>query len=100
MESVLQTEKKCFYCGDSRNLESHHIFGGPDRKVSEKYGLKVWLCNYHHTGSEFSVHHNRDFAQLLHEVGQRKWEHDRIEEGLTPEEARDRFRREFRKSYL
>lgn len=99
MDSVLQTEKKCFYCGDTRDLEMHHIFGGADRKVSEKYGLKVWLCNRHHTGN-VGVHFDAEFAQWLHEVGQQKWEHDRIAEGMTSGEARERFRKEFRKSYL
>jgi hypothetical protein len=46
METVLQANKECFVCGTTSNLESHHIFGGTaNRKVSERYGLKVYLCH-------------------------------------------------------
>ena len=35
------------------NLEEHHIFfGTANRKLSEKDGLKVWLCQYHHRGTK------------------------------------------------
>ena len=36
---------ECWNCGDTRNLEVHHIFYGiRARKKSEHYGLKVHLC--------------------------------------------------------
>lgn len=31
-------------------MECHHIFAGGLRKVSERHGLKVWLCHECHTG--------------------------------------------------
>ena len=43
MKSILQREKKCWVTGDRYNLHEHHIFGGARRKLSEKYGLKVYL---------------------------------------------------------
>lgn len=53
METVLQSRKECFICGTTENLEDHHVFyGHKNRNVSEKYGMKVWLCNRHHTGTE------------------------------------------------
>lgn len=37
-------------------LHDHHIyFGNARRKISEKYGFKVWLCFKHHEGT-FGVH--------------------------------------------
>ena len=42
-KSILQKDKECFLCTRMQDLEQHHIFGGPNRKWSEKYGLKVWL---------------------------------------------------------
>lgn len=49
-ESILQTEKECWFCGAKAGLECHHIFAGvANRPISEKYGLKVWLCHRHHT---------------------------------------------------
>lgn len=46
MKSILQTEKRSYLSGDTRWLEKHHIFGGANRKLSEKYGLWVWLTHY------------------------------------------------------
>lgn len=37
---------------------------------------------------------------FLHEIGQERWEEIRIQEGLSPKEARARFMKEFRKNYL
>lgn len=52
-ESILQTEKECWFCGAMTGLEEHHIFAGvANRRISEKYGLKVWLCHRHHTGAD------------------------------------------------
>ena len=60
MKSILHDKgsRTCFLCmklGDYSEkavLEEHHIFGGnPNRKHSEKYGLKVYLCPEHHRTS-------------------------------------------------
>lgn len=52
-DSILQTEKECYFCGAVSGLECHHILAGTaNRRISEKYGLKVWLCHKHHTGAE------------------------------------------------
>ena len=72
MESIIQSknEKKCFICGSENWLESHHIFGGANRCLSEKYGLKVWLCHYCHNEPPQGVHHNRKNAENLYKLGQ------------------------------
>ena len=39
-DSIVQTEKECWFCGARAGLEEHHIFAGvANRKISEKYGL-------------------------------------------------------------
>ena len=49
--SIIQTERRCFLCNSSVGLERHHIMAGTaNRKLSEKYGLWVWLCHECHTG--------------------------------------------------
>lgn len=51
MESIIQKDKeRCFVCetnanGDYWGLDKHHVFGGANRKKSEKYGLTVYLCH-------------------------------------------------------
>lgn len=52
-KSIIQKDRRCFFCGSVNGLEEHHIFGGTaNRKISEKYGLTVWLCHEHHTGTK------------------------------------------------
>lgn len=43
-KSILQSEKECFMCGTTRNLERHHvIFEAAGRKISDKLGLTTDL---------------------------------------------------------
>lgn len=52
MKSIIQKNKECYFCGKQTELHSHHIyFGNPYRKISERYGMKVWLCWEHHEGT-------------------------------------------------
>lgn len=74
MKSILQEEKKCYICGSTQWLENHHIFGGANRKLSEKYGLKVWLCHYCHNEPPQGVHFNAQAMNRLREDGQRAFE--------------------------
>lgn len=50
---------------EHRILNEHHIFGGPNRKNSEEYGLKVYLCHDHHIYGPEAVHNN---ARIRHEL--------------------------------
>nr|DAG81083.1 MAG TPA: Recombination enhancement function protein nuclease, DNase, HYDROLASE.4A [Caudoviricetes sp.] len=72
--SILQTEKECFVCRTTQDLQDHHIFfGTANRKQSEKYGLKVWLCMRHHTGDR-GVHFDKGLDRKLKEMAQAKFE--------------------------
>lgn len=65
---------KCYICGRTTLLHKHHcIKGTANRKISEKYGLKVLLCAYCHTGSE-GVHHNRELDLKLIQQCQQAFE--------------------------
>lgn len=79
MESIIQTEKECFLCGKNGAtdpLECHHIlFGSANRKLSEKYGLTVWLCGDScHRNGPLSVHRNREVADRVKAIAQSRWE--------------------------
>lgn len=89
--------KKCFLCGrngSSDRLERHHIFASANRKLSEKYGLVVYLCgeSCHRNGKQ-AAHKNKDTALYLKRYGQEK---AMKEQGWTEEE----FISIFGKSYL
>lgn len=50
-KSIMQTDRACYFCGRVDGLERHHVFAGvANRKISETYGLWVYLCHNCHTG--------------------------------------------------
>ena len=84
MKSIMQNCKECYICRKlvgagmplpGTGLEEHHVFGGTaNRRLSERYGLKVWLCHAHHNEPPEGVHHNKAVMQILHEEGQLAFE--------------------------
>lgn len=58
-ESLLCPVKECYVTGSRINLHKHHVFGGPLRKKSEKWGCWVWLRADYHNMSEHGVHFDR-----------------------------------------
>lgn len=87
MKSIMQTDRKedgvCYLCKRlNRDInpkivyEHHVIFGGTSgrKALSEKYGLKVWLCLYHHTEGKEAVHNNHELARLLQAEAQETFE--------------------------
>lgn len=82
MRSILQNKDGCCYlCMMLNNdygpkvVEEHHIvFGTSGRRLSEKYGLKCYLCSDHHRNGKDSAHKNHDIAVRLQDIAQRKFE--------------------------
>lgn len=75
MKSIIQDEKKCFITGRTYWLEEHHIFfGRPKRKLSEKYGLKVYLSREFHRGTKGIHSGNRELDLKLKRIAQQKFE--------------------------
>lgn len=74
MKSLLSNEKECYVCKTTVNLHKHHIYAGYNRQLSEKYGCWVYLCMYHHNGSKYSVHYDRDLDLKLRQECQRAFE--------------------------
>lgn len=72
-------------------LDEHHIFGGPNRIHSEETGLKVYLCPEHHTMGKIAVHNCKYTMDLMHKIGQRKYEETH---------TRQEFTKLFGKNYL
>ncbi len=60
-----------------KQTQEHHVFyGTANRKMSEKYGLKVYLCAEHHTydGGPEAVHRNHDIDIRLKGMAQEVFE--------------------------
>lgn len=91
--SILNSQKgMCFLCHRVGQTEEHHIFGGPNRKNSEKYGLKVDLCPACHRTGRNSAHNGKMVPACLHEMGQRAFE--------TKVGSREQFVEIFGKNYI
>ena len=75
MKSILQTNKECYVCKTTYNLHLHHIYFGPNRKVSDKNGFVVHLCQYHHEGT-YGVHgkYGNELNKKLKQECQKKYE--------------------------
>lgn len=86
MKSIMHDKKSgtCYLCmlleGDSRprlTQEHHVVFGAGNRRLSEKYGLKVYLCIKHHLhdGGPYAVHRNKAVRDMLNKEAQMIFEH-------------------------
>lgn len=91
-KSILQGEKRCFLSGRTDALEKHHIFGGANRRLSEQYGLWVWLNHWHHNEPPAGAHHNKEVMAYLHREGQKRFE--------ELHGSREDFMRIFGRNYL
>ena len=110
--SIVQVSgtKECFLCRALKNeqsdtlaelsdqgLERHHIMFGyssNDRNYSERYGLWVWLCPYHHREAPESVHKSKKTNLALRRIAQMVFE---MEYGT---DGRLEWMRLFRRNYL
>lgn len=61
-------------CDRTEGLHSHHIFEAANRRWSEKYGLKIWLCPKHHNMSNEGVHFNKALNLQIKQIAQREFE--------------------------
>lgn len=106
MDSVMPTKKGiCYICGREGYTESHHIFHGTaNRRIAEKYGLKVWLCPECHRTGKYSVHKCRATDIALQKDGQAVFEDRYIKDypykNHAKNAAREAFREAFGRSYL
>ncbi len=93
-KSIMTTEKgKCFLCGAYGQTEKHHVFGGALRRLSEKFGLWVYLCHRCHNEPPDGVHFNQKKNLSLKAQVQIRAMYIY---GWTVEQ----FRKLFRKSYI
>lgn len=80
MKSILQKNKECWVCRSPYVEEHHVIYGTANRKNSEKFGLKIYLCHEHHTGRT-GVHFNKKLDERLKKMAQiefeKRYSHDK-----------------------
>jgi len=100
MKSIIhEKDGTCYLCQKLlkqdhtyKYTEEHHVFGGKaNRKLSEKYGLKVHLCVWHHREGPMAVHKNAGVSEGLKRDAQEIFEQTH---------TREEFREIFGKSWL
>lgn len=74
MNSILQSEKECFITHRKWGLHKHHIFGGPNRQISEKNGFFIWLIPQLHNMSDEGIHFNKEFDLRIKRLCQAEFE--------------------------
>lgn len=88
---VVKDMQHCLICG-SPYIHIHHCFyGTSNRKISDKLGLVVPLCQEHHTGNN-GVHFDRQLDMLVKTMAQGAFE--------KQIGSREDFMRLFGRSYL
>lgn len=81
-DSIIQKKnKRCYLCqlvdnnySEHRYIERHHIYDGPNRKVSEENGFVVYLCVKHHREGPAAVHNNSAMNRMIQKACQRVYE--------------------------
>lgn len=91
-KSIIQIDKEqCFLCKGQATEEHHCIHGTANRKLSERYGLKVYLCANCHRIGNLAVHKNFFTDLKLKQIAQKAFE---IRYG------HEKFMEVFKKNYL
>lgn len=93
MKSILQDEKECFLCGSQQWLEKHHVFGGGNRRLSEKHGLTVFLCHECHNEPPCGVHFSAVESNKLKAIAEKRW----VE---VNEKSKEEFIKIFGRNYI
>lgn len=72
-KSIIEDDRidVCYLCGTEGHTDEHHIFGGPCRSTSDRYGLVVHLCRDCHRDLHDRGGMSMDY---LHKIGQRAYE--------------------------
>lgn len=100
-KSILQDKRggECYLCNMLLGIdtpaayrEEHHIMHGTaNRRLSEHYGLKVYLCPHHHRTGQEAAHMCQQTDLLLKQAAQRAFEQ---------KHSHEKWMEVFKKNYL
>lgn len=92
MDSIMQTEKRCYCTGSVVRLVKHHVIPGTaNRRKADKYGLWVWLNADFHNWIHSSAPGASDKLKELRKAGQKAFEKTH---------SREEWMRIFHRNYL
>ena len=74
VESIITDNmRECFICHRTPAEVHHIVFGTANRDLSDKFGLIVPLCAYHHRESPKAVHANREADLFFKKLAQERF---------------------------
>ena len=93
------------FSGRPAECKHHLIFGGALRKLADEDGLYIPLTNDEHNlsnkGTVNQIHDNPAAEKLSKIAGQLAWEkHCIASDGISEQEARERFRKRYGRSFI
>ena len=76
MKSIIKDIEEWYICHTTNDLHLHHcIHGTANRKLSDKYGLTIYLCAFHHDmGGKNCVHDNAKLDYIIKQKAQQCFE--------------------------
>lgn len=100
---VTSESNYCLICGRLKSEDHHLICGTSGRKIADKDGIYIPLCDYCHK----DIHHTATATKLGKMVGQLVWEREHILKGFDVtyrddirEKSRTAFIERYGKSWL
>ena len=101
MDSIVTKYEGICAISNRRATSKHHlVFGRGFRELADADGLWIPINEGFHTG-KYGIHGNPTAEALSRMCGQLAWEkHEIAEKGVSEDEARERFRARYGRSYL
>ena len=99
---ITKYNEYCMLCGKPTTTQHHFLFGRGERQLADEDGIKGPVCDDCHNIGELikRIHGNIAAEKLSKRVGQLAWEKHAVAEGMTEDEAREAFRKRYKRSYL
>ena len=93
---ITNYDSYCLICGKPRTDIHHLVWGNSKRRIADADALTIPLCTQCHE----AMHKTKEMQTMSHIVGQLFYERNMCAAGLTPDEARESFRKRYNISYL
>ena len=101
MDSIVtKFEGICAITGKRATCKHHLVFGRGFKELADEDGLWIPLIDEVHNMGKFAIHGNPTAEKLSKIAGQLAFEKHWVAKGDTEDEARERFRKRYGRSYL
>lgn len=93
---ITKYENYCLLCGKPKTEVHHLVWGNAKRRLADADGLTIPLCVDCHK----KIHGPKEMQVMSHICGQLFYERNMCAAGMTPDEARESFRKRYSVSYM